>query len=145
MGSVLNPPRPPAVRRHRPALLTAAGLAAAVAALLLATRWLTPTVSFVDRVTIDNPTPYHLEVDVIGAGRSVAVAVGALGPEQTKDFRGVIDQGREWTFRFSSGPTDGGEVRIARARLVGDRWRVTVPPDVADRLRAGGVPPSPRE
>jgi hypothetical protein len=145
MGSVLNPPRSSPVRNPRPTVVIAIGLIAVVFGLLFLAQRLTPSPTLVDRVTIVNPTPYHLEVDVTGAGRSHGVGLGAIGREQTRSFEDVIDQGREWIFRFTSGAADGGEVRIAREQLEHDRWRCTVPADVAQRLRTAGVPPSPHE
>ena len=143
MGSVLNPPRSPSVRNPRPVILAVVGVIAAVVALVFVAQRLTPSKSFVSRVTIVNPTPYHLDIDVIGAGRKVGVGLGPVRREQTKDFEDVIDQGREWIFRFRSGGTDGGEARISRTQLEHDRWRLTVPPEVTQRLQSAGLRPSP--
>jgi hypothetical protein len=143
VSSVLDPPRSPSVRNPRPVALFVAGAIAVVVALVFVAQQLTPSKSFVSRITVVNPTPYHLEIDVIGAGRQVGVGLGPIRREQTKDFEDVIDQGREWIFRFHSGGTDGGEARIPRTRLEQDRWRLTVPPEVAQRLQSAGVRPSP--
>ena len=145
MGSVLNPPRASSVRSSRPFVLIALGLIAVVAAVFfLADRMLFST-SLVDRVTVVNPTPYRLEIDVIGAGRSHGVGLGPIGREQTKTFEDVIDQGREWIFRFGSAGADGGEVRFTREQLQHDGWRLTVPAEVAHRLEAAGIHPSTKE
>src|SRR5437588_9385734 len=145
MSSVLNPPRSSPPPSHRPAVLVAVAVAAAAAGLLFAAQQLRPTTSSVRRIAVENPTPYHLEIDATGAGRVHAVTLGAIGREQEKTFDDVIDQGREWVFRFTSGGADGGEMRVARAQLEGDRWKITVPDDVGRRLRSAGVPESPHE
>jgi hypothetical protein len=145
MGSVLTPPRSAAPRpSRRTALIIVAALAVA-AALLSAAQWLTPSGQHVQRVTIVNPTPYHLEVDVRGVDRDHGVLLGALGRQQTRAFDDVFDQGREWIFHFSLGSDDGGELRVSREQLAGDHWTVTVPDTVAQRLAAAGLPPSPPE
>jgi len=140
MSSVLDPPRSP-VHRRRPMALVGFGLVAVVAAVLVGER-LTPSPSVVDRLTVVNPTVYHLEIDAVGVGRSHSVAIGPIGRNQIKSFEGVIDQGREWIFRFASGPAEGGELRVSRRELEHDQWRVTVPDDVSRRLQAAGIPPS---
>jgi len=57
--------------------------------------------------------------------------------------RTLIDQGREWIFRFTSCGYDAGEARVTREQLRRDGWRFTVPPEVAQRLQMAGVVPSP--
>jgi len=145
MSSVLNPPRSPSARAPRRAVLVAVGAAAVAVGLLFAAQQLLPSAASVRRITVQNPTPFHLEIDASGIGRAHAVTLGPIGREQEKTFDDVIDQGREWIFRFASGGIDGGEMRVARAQLERDNWRITVADDVNRRLQAAGVPPSPRE
>jgi hypothetical protein len=118
---------------------------AAAAALLAAVQWLTPSGSFVRQVTIVNPTPYHLEVEVRGADREHGVTLGGMGRQQTRQFNDVYDQGQQWIFHFSLGSDEGGELTIARPQLAQNGWTVTVPDSVARRLASAGVPPSPPE
>jgi hypothetical protein len=120
-------------------------VAAVALALVFAGQQLLPTGATVRRITVNNPTPYHLEIDAAGTGPARAVTLGPIGREHEKTFEGVIDQGDEWIFRFASGGTDGGEIRVSRAQLEQDGWKVTVSDDVARRLRSAGVPPSPHE
>ncbi|HZQ75753.1 MAG TPA: hypothetical protein VFE55_00375 [Acidimicrobiia bacterium] len=145
MSSVLDPPRPSPARTPRRTVIIAVAAVAAALALVIAGQRLLPTGATVRRITVNNPTPYHLEIDAAGTGRSRAVTLGPIGREQEKTFEGVIDQGDEWIFRFASGGTGGGEMRVSRAQLTQDGWKITISDDVARRLEAAGVPPSPRE
>lgn len=143
MGSVLNPPRSSATRTPRPKVVIGVVVAIASVALLFSVaQGLVRSQPFVDRVTIVNPTPYHLEVETVGVGRPHGVRLGAVGRERTKTIFDVLDQGREWIFRFTSGHGDGGEIRVSREELVRSDWRVTVPPSIGERLAAAGVAPS---
>lgn len=140
MSSVLTPPRP--TRRHpvTPVVLLV-GLAAALALFALV-RWAIPSVSFVDHVTVVNPTLYALDVEVSGAGDHGRVGLGTVPRESTARFDEVVDQGHRWVFRFTSGGEPGGEVKVSRRQLEADRWRLRVPQEVGDRLRTAGLPPS---
>lgn len=145
MSSVLDPPRPSPARAPRRTVVIGVAVAAVALALVFAGQQLLPTGATVRRITVNNPTPYHLEIDAAGTGPARAVTLGPIGREHEKTFEGVIDQGDEWIFRFASGGTDGGEMRVSRAQLEQDGWKVTVSDDVARRLRSAGVPPSPHE
>jgi hypothetical protein len=145
MSSVLDPPRPSPARAPRRLAVIVVAVAVAAVALVAVAQRLLPSPAATRRITVDNTTPFHLEIDAAGTGPARAVTVGPIGREQQKTFDGVIDQGDEWIFRFASGGTDGGEMRISRAELQQDGWKVTVGEDVARRLQAAGVPPSPRE
>jgi hypothetical protein len=54
----------------------------------------------------------------------------------------VIDQGEQWVFRFTYGGVDGGELVVPRTELEASGWKVTVPQQFAERMRAAGVGPS---
>src|SRR5437660_1305588 len=94
---------------HR-ATVSAAGPAVAAAALFAVVQRLAHTPSKVERVTIVNPTPYDLEVEVSGADRSTGLTLGAVDREQTKTIEAVIDQGDQWVFRFSRGHDAVGDL-----------------------------------
>jgi hypothetical protein len=140
MSSVLTPPRP--TRRHeiRPVLLVVA-LAGALGFFALL-RWAIPSVAFVDHVAVVNPSVYALEVEVGGAEHHGRVGLGTVQRESTARFEEVVDQGDQWVFRFTSAGEPGGELTVSRQKLEADRWRVRVPQEVGDRLRAAGLPPS---
>ena len=54
----------------------------------------------------------------------------------------VLDQGDEWIFTFSSGGIEGGSLRVSRAKLAADGWRVSVPESVIQRLQSGTFVPA---
>jgi hypothetical protein len=97
---------------------------------------------FVDHLTIVDGTAYTVDVDVAGARGDGWVGVGTVGAGRTARFEEVVDQGPTWLIRFSYADVDGGEVRVTRAQLERDGWRVTVPADVATRLAAAGLAPA---
>jgi hypothetical protein len=90
-----------------------------------------------------NTTPYSMEVDVTGAGRDGWLPLGTARRGGTTQKAEVIDQGREWTFRFRAQGLEGGEMRVAKADLVRSQWRVVISEAIARRLAAQGAPPSP--
>jgi hypothetical protein len=145
MSSVLDRPRPSPARAPRRVVVIAVVAAAVAVGLVVAAQRLLPSGATMRRITVNNPTPFHLEIDAAGTGSARAVTLGPIGRQQEKTFDGVIDQGDEWIFRFASGGTDGGEMRLSRAQLEQDGWKVTVADEVGRRLQAAGVPPSPRE
>ena len=98
--------------------------------------------AFIDRVTVVNPQPWSVEVDVTGEERDGVVGIASVGREQSQTVEEVLDQGRSWVFRFSYGGADGGELVIARAQLERAGWKVTVPEEFAARMRAAGMGPS---
>jgi hypothetical protein len=143
MSPVLNPPRSAPAQGPKPAVLI--GIVSAVAgaiALALLVRVLIPSVPFVDRVTVVNPTVFHVEVEVGSIEDAGGLVLGAVAREQTQSFADVLDQGRRWVFRFSSGGQLGGQVVLSRDEMEKSGWRVTVPPEVSERLRANGLLPS---
>jgi len=143
MSPVLNPPRSAPAQGPKPAVLIGiAGAAAGALALARLVGWLIPTVPFVDRITVVNPTVFHLEVEVGSAEDGGGLVLGAVAREQTQNFTAVLDQGRRWVFRFSSGGKLGGQVIASRDEMERSGWRVTVPPEVDEHLRANGLLPS---
>jgi hypothetical protein len=99
--------------------------------------------SFVHRLTIANPSEFDVTVAVSPAGRQERLPLGAVGRRSSIDLQDVIDQGSRWAFHFSSGGQDGGEVQVPRAELGRNGWRLQIPREVVDRLRARGAKPPP--
>jgi hypothetical protein len=54
--------------------------------------------------------------------------------------RDVVDQGREWVFRFESQGFDAGKLRLRKVDLVRTGWRVVISESVGERLARGRVP-----
>ena len=78
-------------------------------------------------------------MEVSGAERDSWIELGSFGRERSRTVEELVDQGRQWVFRFSYAGVEGGELVVSRDRLVGDGWRITVPPEVTERLRAAGL------
>lgn len=140
MSSVLARPRPAPLRRGD--ILTVVVATVGGLALLLVVFSALRLPPFVDAVTISNPHEWNVELDVGGSDRSTWIGLGSVGRETTRTYRSVIDSGNEWVFRFSYGGIDGGEMVLSRAELERGGWKITVPDEFAQRMRAAGVPPS---
>ena len=97
---------------------------------------------FTDRLTIVNPTEYHIEIDARGLSDRSWFGLGGFSRESTRTTYEVLDQGRQWVLRFSSGGVEAGELMVSRADLQAGRWRLTIPESVAERLASQGVAPS---
>lgn len=96
------------------------------------------------RLTVVNPTPYIVNVEVTGAERDGWLDVGTFRREGRRTVEELADQGSAWVFGFSYAGIAAGELVASRAQLVADDWVVTVPSEVAERLRSEGVPESAR-
>jgi hypothetical protein len=134
--------RPIPRRRARTGGLLAAA-AAGIAALALASSSLSPG-TFVERVSVVNPTPYNLNVELTAPGQRGSLDLGTAARESTMDAQQVFDAGARWVVRFSYAGTPAGEVDVLRRDLEAGGWQVEVPSTVADRLRADGFAPSAR-
>lgn len=123
--------------------MVSAGVAAViVVAVALLPGMRMPT--FVRRLTVSNPTPYGIEVEVTTAQRDGWLGVGGFPPGSTRAVDQVIDQGGNWVFRFTYGGQDVGQIALSRAELKRTNWRVTIPAELGDRLAAAGLPRSAR-
>ena len=96
----------------------------------------------VSRVTVQNPSPLAVNVSVRPAGDDARLILASVPPTTTASTLDVLDQGDEWIFSFSSGGVEGGTLRVSRAKLAADGWRVAVPESVVDRLQAGAFVPA---
>jgi hypothetical protein len=91
------------------------------------------------RLTVENRSPFIVNVEVTDADRNGWLDVGSFRRERARTVEELADQGRQWVFRFSYGGVDGGELVVGRERLAKDGWRITVPPEVSGRLRVAGL------
>ena len=99
------------------------------------------SVTHLDRVVVVNRTDYDFVVEVKGRDESAWLPLGIAHRRRAEAFGDVIDQGPAWVFRFSYLGKSAGEVSIRRGELEQSNWRVEVPPEAAERLRAQGVQP----
>jgi hypothetical protein len=95
----------------------------------------------VDRVTIDNPTPYPLEIEVAGGRGDSGLTLGPVSAGGRHAFESVVDQGDQWVVRVSSARSDGGEVVLRRSELERSNWVVTIPEAVGSKLADNGALP----
>lgn len=142
MSAVLTQPR-------RPGSPATSGLMDAVLlglALLAMVGLTTPALRgarHVDQVTVDNPGAWAVSVALLDADGRPRLYLGPVGAASERTFDQVLDQGDEWVFRFSYAGVEAEAHRAGR-QLEADQWRVTVPAEMAERLRAAGAPESAR-
>jgi hypothetical protein len=142
MSPVLSPAPPQAaptrLGRNVVALLVGGLVAAAV---ILGVSSALEGPDRVDRVTIDNPTPYPLEVEVAGSGGGARLALGPVASGERHAFASVVDQGDRWVVHVTSARSDGGEFAVSRTALERADWVITIPDDVTTKLGAAGATP----
>lgn len=102
-----------------------------------------PGAETIERITIENPTSYDLEVRVKGVGGGWTL-LGRVNREASTVAEQVQDHGDIWFFQFRFGPHVAGELRVRRPDLASNEWVVEVPKEVDERLRAEGHEPSVR-
>jgi hypothetical protein len=95
------------------------------------------------RVTVANPSKYAVEVEIADARRDGWTLLGTTPPKSSSNIDDVIDQGATWVFRVHAQGVSGGDFVASRALLIRSHWRVTIPPEVIDRLTAQNIAPSP--
>ena len=93
----------------------------------------------IERVTVDNPTPYQVEVAVAGSDGGSRLALGPVAAGERHAFASVVDQGDRWVVHVTSARSDGGQFVLRRADLQRGKWVITIPEEVASRLAANGA------
>jgi len=93
----------------------------------------------IERVTVDNPTPYQVEVAVAGSEGGSRLALGPVAAGERHAFASVVDQGDRWIVHVTSARSDGGQFVVHRADLQRGKWVITIPEEVAPRLAANGA------
>jgi hypothetical protein len=142
MCPVLSPAPPQAAPTRLGRNVVALAFGGLVAlAVILGGSWALQGPDQVDRVTIANPTPYPLEVEVGGPDGDARLALGPVSPGERHAFASVVDQGDRWVVHVTSARTDGGKFVVSRAALERDDWVITIPDEVATRLGAAGATP----
>jgi hypothetical protein len=118
-------------------------LGAAVLAVLIVAPSLAPA-KFVPRLTIENTTPFDVNVDVSTGGGKGWIQLGTVGREDGGVLEEVADVGATWVFRFSYGGFDAAELTVPRAALRASGWQLAVPPEAGERLTSAGFEASAR-
>lgn len=96
--------------------------------------------SFVDVLTVQNPTQYDITFAVTGSDREAWLEVGTAQRERTSTFNAIIDQGDVWIFRFLAQGEEGGELVLTRHELERNQWEIRIPHSVSEELQAKGAP-----
>ena len=125
----------------RPVVWCAAGVAVLVVAFTVVTDVVTGPAT-VDRLTVVNPTPYTLTVEVAGADQGGWLPITTVAKQSRSVVREVSDQGDTWVFRVRGQGADGGTFARAHTDLAASDWTVEIPAEVTQRLRAAGAPPN---
>lgn len=97
---------------------------------------------YVGRVTVVNNSAYAFDVNVAGAKADDWMLLGTAAERGSTGVNDVFDQGATWKFQFSTQGRVVGEIQQKRADLERTGWRVVIPDQFADALRAGGVVPT---
>jgi hypothetical protein len=97
----------------------------------------------IDRLTVDNPHRWMVDVDVSDADRDGWVGVGTVEREEERTLASILDQGPLWTIRFAYAGVHIDR-RMTDGQLERQDWHITVPDQLADELIAADVPESPR-
>jgi hypothetical protein len=142
MSPVLSPAPPQAAptRLGRNVFAVVVGGLLAVAVVLGVSQALQGP-GLVDRVTIDNPTQYPLEIEVAGGRADSGLTLGPVSAGGRHAFASVVDQGDRWVVRVTSARSDGGEFVLRRSDLERSNWVITIPEAVSSTLAANGATP----
>lgn len=87
-------------------------------------------------VTVDNRSGAFVTVRATGQDGGSWLGLGTVNPNDQVAFQSVSDQGGTWHFLLSVGPDRLQEIRRSADQLRAAGWRLVVPADAADRLRA---------
>jgi hypothetical protein len=139
MGPVLTPAPPQAAptRLRRNAVALVGALLAL--GLILGVLWGVRSPGVVERVTINNPTPYPVEVSIAGAAGGARLDLGPVAPSARHTFESVVDQGDRWVVHVTSASSDGGDFVVGRSGLARAGWVITIPDSVGAKLADGGA------
>lgn len=138
MNAVMTPPRPRSAQLTGVAIVLISFAVTVGVAFPVARLGVGEPTSF-RQLTVHNPTPYMVNVDVTGAKRDGWLEVGSFRRESQPTVEELADQGRQWVFRFSYGGVEAGELVVSRDRLAHGGRRITVPAEVTQRLRDAGL------
>ena len=140
MGPVVTPAPPQAAPTRLGRNVVAAAVGALLAlALTLGVLWSVSGPAVIERVTINNPTPYPVEVLVAGAAGDAQLDLGPVSPSASHTFESVVDQGDRWVVHVTSAGSDGGDFVVRRSEVARAHWVITIPDAVGTKLAEGGA------
>lgn len=113
----------------------------AVAVVALAQRM--PEPGKVPPVSLENSSDYSVTVEASGPGTNGWVTIGIIPARSTTVSREVVDQGSDWSLRFTSQGQGFDGYEVSRSQLASDGWHYTVPSEISGQLAEAGVPQSP--
>jgi hypothetical protein len=99
---------------------------------------------FVAAVTVDNPSPYAIDLQLTDSSRDGWMLLGVAASQSTLTVNQAVDQGAAWVFRVQSQGVEAGEFVVPRSELVTSGWRIAIPAAVIARLQAQNIPVSPK-
>lgn len=140
--TAVQPARRSGIRSVLSKVVFAAGLVGVAFTLPLLFRLLEEP-AVVSRITFENPTAYDLTIEATDAEGSGWLPLGTARRKDTTTVERIIDKGDTWIFRFAGQGEQGGELRIERAQLERESWRVRIPDRIGADLAVKGAPPTP--
>jgi hypothetical protein len=96
-------------------------------------------------LTIDNPTPYDIRVDVRGDEADGWTVLTSARQHCAAFVESSIDHGERWVFRLRAQDRATAEIAVSRSDLERANWHFAVPATVAQQWEAGGIPHPPRQ
>jgi hypothetical protein len=96
-------------------------------------------------LTIDNPTPYDVKVDVSGDNGSSWTVLTTARQNCAATVESPVDRGDRWLFRMRAQGLVASEIAVGRSDIERLNWRTAVPADLAQQWEASGVPHPPRQ
>jgi hypothetical protein len=144
MSSIDLTTRPTRPRVHAALLAGAVALLLVGGTLVVLLARAMSTPSTVARVTVVNHGDYGLDVELRDQD-AARVLFGRALPDGNTSRHEVLDLGDDWTFVFSRDGLAAATVDVSRDELARADWHVTVPDDVATKLRDAGQIPYPEE
>jgi hypothetical protein len=94
-------------------------------------------------LTIDNPSPYDVKVDVSGDNGSTWTVLTTARQNCAAMVESPIDRGDTWLFRLRAQGLVSREITVDRSDLERANWHFAVPRDIAQQWEASGVPHPP--
>ena len=97
---------------------------------------------YIKDLSVENPSSLEVDVSVRGSADGSSLILAPVPAATSATTQDVLDQGEEWFFSFSAAGVEGGTVRVSRAKLAADGWRVEVPESVIRQLQSGRFVPA---